>query len=432
MSSVEYLREFVNGRLTAAAEEIFGVFKRTIVEYEEELERQRRLLDIVWKPQIKLHGTELPQQHVCKEEEVPADQQLCTQERSSSLDQEEPEPPQIKEELEEQAEQLVLKQEADDFMLIPPYEGSDHSEDQSLDFIPDDNLSVAETESVVNIPVITYVIPEANSDLQLLYHSSHVTESKDQKEGEHGDSGSTRNTELQPKKRCHKSDSNSVYDLTVSDVHSNADTGEKSLKCDTCGKAFKYKSELYRHLRIHTGEKPYSCEICGKHFRYNSHLTVHMTTHTGENPYYCKICGKDFPHNSRLVVHMRIHTGEEPFTCKTCGRAFRLNRHLKVHMRTHTGEKPYLCKICGKTFCEISSLTRHTRIHTGEKPYVCNTCGKRFSDLSVLKRHSRIHTGEKPFVCATCGKAFGLKGNLTAHMRLHTHEKSQDLQENTL
>eukprot|EP00064_Thunnus_orientalis_P019224 superscaffoldBa00004717_g19339 len=95
------LRELMNQRLTAAAEEIFTVFQKTIVEFEEEIDRQRKLLDIVWKPEIRLHRTELPQQHVCKEEEIPADQQLCNQERNSSLDREDPEPPQIKEEQEE-------------------------------------------------------------------------------------------------------------------------------------------------------------------------------------------------------------------------------------------------------------------------------------------------------------------------------------------
>ena len=54
---MEYLREFVNERLTVAAEEIFRVVKRTIVEYEQELERQRRLLDMVWKPEVRLHRT---------------------------------------------------------------------------------------------------------------------------------------------------------------------------------------------------------------------------------------------------------------------------------------------------------------------------------------------------------------------------------------
>ncbi|AWP06659.1 putative zinc finger protein 135-like [Scophthalmus maximus] len=43
---------------------------------------------------------ELPQQDVCKEG-VLSEQQLCDQERNSSLDPEEPEPPQMKEEQEE-------------------------------------------------------------------------------------------------------------------------------------------------------------------------------------------------------------------------------------------------------------------------------------------------------------------------------------------
>ena len=49
MSSVECLRDLINERLTAAAEEIFRVLHQTIVEYEGEIDRQRRLLDIVWK-----------------------------------------------------------------------------------------------------------------------------------------------------------------------------------------------------------------------------------------------------------------------------------------------------------------------------------------------------------------------------------------------
>ena len=57
MSSVQFLTNFVNERLTAAVEEIVGVFKKCIVEYEEEISRQSRLLDIVLKPEINLHRT---------------------------------------------------------------------------------------------------------------------------------------------------------------------------------------------------------------------------------------------------------------------------------------------------------------------------------------------------------------------------------------
>lgn len=54
MPSVQHFRQFFNERLAAAAEEIFSAFEKTILEYEEEISRQRRLLDIVCKPAVKL------------------------------------------------------------------------------------------------------------------------------------------------------------------------------------------------------------------------------------------------------------------------------------------------------------------------------------------------------------------------------------------
>uniref|UniRef100_A0A8C9Z8Y5 C2H2-type domain-containing protein n=1 Tax=Sander lucioperca TaxID=283035 RepID=A0A8C9Z8Y5_SANLU len=373
MSSVECLREFVTERLTAAAEEIFRVVEKTIVEYEEEIARQRRLLDVVWKPEIKLHRIELPQQHVCKEEEVLSDQQLCIQEKNSSLDQEDPEPPQIKEEQEElcpsqEGEQLVLKQETDTFMLTPTYEESDHSEGQTLNFNPDDDsLSAAEKESVANMPVITSVVSEANSDHQLLSHNSHEAESQDQKGGKHGDSGSTRNAEPEPKKRRRKSrsHSNNVDNTNMSEIHPNTQTSKKSFICDKCGKDFKCNSALQTHLIVHTGEKPYSCETCGKVFGRNGTLLVHMRVHTGEKPYSCTSCEKGFGRSSDLLIHMRTHTGEKPYSCKSCGKDFRRKHHLEIHMRIHTGEKPYVCKTCRKRFCDGSGLTKHMRTHRG-------------------------------------------------------------------
>ncbi|XP_034093019.1 uncharacterized protein LOC117560266 isoform X2 [Gymnodraco acuticeps] len=151
MSSVDFLREFVNERLSAAAEEIFAVFQKTIVNYEEEIRRQRRLLDVVLKPEINIHRIELPQHPVCEEQVL---SELCIQERNSSLDQEDPEPPQIKEEQEElctspEGEQLGLEQDTDAFMLTATEEEGEH---------------------------------------QFLPHNSHVAESQDQEGGEQ-DSG---------------------------------------------------------------------------------------------------------------------------------------------------------------------------------------------------------------------------------------------------
>lgn len=67
MAKIQLLRMFLNQRLTAAAEEIFGAVEKTIAEYQEEVCRSKeengrlqRQLDIVLKPQeIQLQRTGL-------------------------------------------------------------------------------------------------------------------------------------------------------------------------------------------------------------------------------------------------------------------------------------------------------------------------------------------------------------------------------------
>ncbi|XP_069562679.1 uncharacterized protein [Brachyistius frenatus] len=413
MSSVQYLREFFNERLTAAAEEIFRVFENNIFELEEEISRQRKLLDIVWKPEVKLHKIELLQQHVCKEKEVPTDQQLFNQQRNSSLDQQEPEPPQIKEEPEppqikeepeppqikeeqeelctsQDREQLVLKQETDVVMLTLFYGEGDHNEDQTLN--PDESQSAAEEESVVHMSVQSSEVPEPNTDLQLLPHSSHVAERQDRKEDEHGDSGPTGNVETKPRKRLQKG--NTVHNSIMSKQNCNTHTCQKSFKCETCGKVFKDKSTLTRHLRIHTGEKPYCCDICGNRFNQRSTLKVHYRIHTGEKPYSCKTCGKCFRSRSVLVVHMRCHSGEKPYPCSTCGKIFYKLTHLKKHTIIHTSKEPYSCKTCGREFMTRGNWSVHMKTHSCTKPYQCDVCGKGYFVAIRLARHKTSHTNK--------------------------------------
>ncbi|TNN37276.1 hypothetical protein EYF80_052557 [Liparis tanakae] len=222
MVSLEYVREFVNERLTAAAEDIFGVFVKTIVEYQEEIDRQRRLLDIVWKPAIKLHRIEFPEQYVCKEEnedEVLCEQQPWFQERSSSLDQEDPEPPQIKEEQEElctsqEEEQLELKQETETFMLTPTCEDTNHSEDGTLMLCTDETQMVVQETPLGYISIESAAVPEPNKD--------HDAQNQDQKGGKHGDSESTENAE--PKlMKVHDTKSNTDCQLLSHNCHSESE-----------------------------------------------------------------------------------------------------------------------------------------------------------------------------------------------------------------
>ncbi|XP_040897718.1 zinc finger protein 135-like [Toxotes jaculatrix] len=302
MSTFQSFKRLIDERLSAAAEEIFGVFEKTIIKYEDEIDRQRRLLESLWKPELKLYRIDLPQQLASKEDEVLADQQLCNLERNSSVYQEVPEPPLIKEEQEElctsqEGELLVLKQEDNTLTLIPTYKESDH---------------------------------------QLLSHNSHVVESQDRKGLKCGVFISTKKAEPESKKRHHKS---KLRSSCVNNSNLSTRTGKK-VHCDICGKAFKYKSKLNIHMRTHTGEKPYPCTTCGRRFSDTSGLKQHMGVHTGEKPYTCKTCGKGFRHGGYYRIHLRIHAGEKPYLCNTCGKRFCHLSNFKKHTRIHTGEKP--------------------------------------------------------------------------------------------
>lgn len=54
MSSAEHLKQLVRERLSDVAEEIFAVFHKAILEYEEELERYRTCFAATMNPVVKL------------------------------------------------------------------------------------------------------------------------------------------------------------------------------------------------------------------------------------------------------------------------------------------------------------------------------------------------------------------------------------------
>ncbi|XP_030607758.1 tigger transposable element-derived protein 4-like isoform X1 [Archocentrus centrarchus] len=129
-------------------------------------EERLRLLDTLWKPEIKL---DLPEQHDYKEEDALSDQQVCNQEGNFSLDQE---PPQIKEEQEllctsQEGEQLIVKQEVDTFMVIPVYKGSEPGPnlDQELPQIKEEQEELCTNQEgeqlVVKPEVDTFMVTPA-------------------------------------------------------------------------------------------------------------------------------------------------------------------------------------------------------------------------------------------------------------------------------
>ncbi|XP_010748342.3 gastrula zinc finger protein XlCGF57.1 [Larimichthys crocea] len=366
MSRLHSLRLFVGQRLSAAVDEIFGHFERTISEYEQEMDRRHRdLLDEVLPPEAKLRRAGFPvdvQQVFVSFKEVRPEQQ----EWSSSLDQGDPtEPTHIKEEEEEELwtsrEQLQgvdeVKEEDGEKPRVETEADGEDSEgpepDRTSDPEPDRTSD-----------------PEPDRSSNPNHYFQTVSGSKVSKCSE---------TEVSD---------DDCKSGPVSDVNCNA--VKKSFTCCECGRKFGRKDSLRRHMRFHTGEKPYSCSVCGKRFSQRPNLIRHMRCHSGEKPFSCSFCDASFAVRSALVNHMRIHTGEKPFSCLYCDKSFTQKGGLKKHMTVHTGEKPYSCPVCDKSFSQKANLTYHFSVHTGHKQFSCSVCDKRFTWQSQVKSHKCV------------------------------------------
>ncbi|XP_008428724.1 zinc finger protein 16-like isoform X1 [Poecilia reticulata] len=249
---------------------------------------------------------------------------------------------------------------------------------------------------------------------------------------------------------CPKSFNHKTHrDLHVKARH----TGEKSCRCDICGKGYACVSALKTHRVTHFS-KTFMCEVCGKAFHHASHLTRHALVHREPRPFSCSTCGRRFTQAANLRSHQVTHAGEKQL-CSVCGKSFRclrnhmISRHAqepaaagllppavtcqvcgkklpnpsqrRAHQRSHTADKPFRCDVCGRSYRLKELLRDHRYTHGGQKPYRCCACAETFSRASSFLRHRSIHSGQAPHSCQRCGKHFRLRSFLQAHLQTKAH-----------
>ncbi|XP_023129063.1 zinc finger and SCAN domain-containing protein 12-like [Amphiprion ocellaris] len=282
MSKIEMLRLLINQRLTAAAEEIFEVFGRTIAEYEEEIsrsrleiDRQRRLLDLSRQPRISLQvdGSAISEQ----------------QDWSSSV------------EINDEHSALIKEEDDEDVW-------SDQQED---------------TPQTSEHNDVNFVLFQGGGGRQRQDNGHRISSPPK------FPSQDLEDLELDPQP-------GTSVQQSCSDL--NEDEPEESDLAAGNGDCVELEVPLPEVV------DSYICTICGRAFAQRGHWAKHVQVHRKletkvDKSYTCDICGKRLTRFDGYQKHLRIHTGEKPYSCDECGRRFSDNSNYKRHIRTHKVQK---------------------------------------------------------------------------------------------
>ncbi|XP_032358766.1 zinc finger protein 182 [Etheostoma spectabile] len=468
---MELLRALVSERLSAAAEEIFELVERTIIEYEKEMscskwvvDSHRRLLD-----DAKSHSEDSFQ--MCASGvKLSSGQQ---QQRAASVCWAEPETT--------ASEPTEDCPNMDSTHPDPsPASENDQSGQGILIDIGDDDVK---QECDVNMPLD--IVKMEKRPVCVSVFSSEKT--------------------------------------TVQHIKNHPEDNLSLYQCQFCDLYFCHMSKFIIHSRTHNGAKPYTCHHCEKSFGERHSLLIHRQKHIEEKPYLGFIQKVEAETDLRSVTHAsgmeelacrQEDSGINIFPCTVTpydksefdqeslqplslyqiqtvadidkdssaaatvdpikaepagtdvgvsdgamydqlllsvspseqgdgktepkhrninnilqSRPSRKSAELNVPFEAGTTQKPHKCPCCTKCFSSTKTLLRHVRTHTEDKAYQCHLCGRNFCQKSDLVNHTRIHTGERPYQCPECPKSFAQKGNLVVHMRKHARDKLYQGQE---
>ncbi|XP_052353853.1 zinc finger protein ZFP2-like isoform X4 [Oncorhynchus keta] len=484
MSKLQMLRLFLNERLTAAAVEIFGAVEKTVVEYQEENDRLRRLLGI--KPEIQLCRRDSLQLSV-SEEEVPPEQQDCEQEWSPSLGQKDPETKRIKEEQEsgtgirtsQEEEQLQGLFDTKDSIFTPSCVKSEcdlenpcqeavlaehptlsplkTSKLQLLSVLLNECLTASAAVEIFRAVEETVAEYQEENDrlrrllrrtpeiqlcridsLQLSVSEEEVPPEQQQCEQEWSPSLGQKDPETKQIKEEQEEVRTSQEEEQLQGL---VDTKD-SIFTPSCVKSECDQEDPLWSLTLPQTQTVENRESDSKPVDLTHFVTV---THIKGLNIPC-----DPPDNQNIACSHSTAVSNDPVGldssppldpsplekhcsklsttsrktshCRDCGEMFALKADLQRHV-TLTKKRLSECSFGNKHYNSTCKLKAHVRLCHGGKPCTCPVCGKTFKYKGDLSRHMRIHKGEKPFICGDCGKRFSQKGNLTEHVLIHTGEK---------
>ncbi|KAL0983784.1 hypothetical protein UPYG_G00132770 [Umbra pygmaea] len=252
------------------------------------------------------------------------------------------------------------------------------------------------------------------------------------------------------------------------------EASEKPNSCSQCGKIFKQKSHVLRHIRgVHSDVRPYCCPQCNKGFAQKYDLARHQTQVHGKKKKWIRAVAEvrresralGRPPSERLRIRRLKSSstsganaaqqspsrtmnstysdstsdaldveetdgvgGEDQYTCTECQRSYGNPESLEVHHCILSRAKPpFSCSTCGVTFKRYITLKKHKLSkHPKQRlTFGCTHCGRFFSRDAGLQRHLKtevckdIQLSSETFTCSDCHYSFTEERHLQKHVRRH-------------
>lgn len=126
--------------------------------------------------------------------------------------------------------------------------------------------------------------------------------------------------------------------------------------CEICGKIYTTVGDCRRHFRLKHNEikETFTCDICKKNYPSKSVLKDHIRNTHVVNEVPCSFCGKIFRNKTHLKKHLIYHDESKKIhKCVICPdqpgfiNKVSLLRHMKRHSTSTSNEKLfYNCEIC--------------------------------------------------------------------------------------